>query len=173
MDLSVLGRERRIMNLEAAILTWLMQRPVHKSDIGEVDRLSRMSQVAEAVGVVSGGNRLMAASLLVIADEESAFRRDVQTGNCPKHECDEGRARSAYQLHRPSTVSREEWLGWAGPDYHNVLGATIQASRLLYAGRHKCGNLEGAMAYYATGGKCEWSRAKARADRVLMLAGKL
>lgn len=161
------------MILEEALLAWLMSRPIHKSDIGEVDRLSRLSQVAEAIGVVSGGNRLMAASLLVIADEESAFRRDVQTGNCPAHECDEGRARSAFQLHRPSTVSREAWLSWAGPDYANIFGAALQASKLLYAGRHKCGNIEGAMAYYATGGRCEWSRAKARADRVVQLAGKL
>jgi hypothetical protein len=159
--------------IEEAILAWLMAQPIHKTDVGEVDRLSRLSQVAEAIGVVSGGNKLLAASLMIQAREESGLRRDVQVGQCPPKLCDQGAARSLWQLHRPSIAPIGTWMGWAGPDYGNVLAAATQAARALRAGRAMCGNIEGAFAIYATGHSCHRETSRRRAAMAVELAGKL
>jgi hypothetical protein len=162
------------MSIETALLSWLLLQPVHKTDIGEPDRFSRMSQIAEAIAVVSAGNRLMAASLAIVAREESAFRRDVQEGSCPAHLCDRGAARGLPQLHRPPVVPVSVWLGWAGESYQNTLAAFSQAANMLRAGRHKCGDIDGAISYYATGGHCTaYTGAKRRADMIRQLAGRL
>lgn len=98
------------MSIEAAILTWLLAQPVHHTDVGEPDRLSRLSQVAEAIGVVSNGNRLLAAQLLVQGSQESGWRLDVAECRCPHPLCDRNKSKGYYQL-RPLMGNGSEWCG--------------------------------------------------------------
>lgn len=150
--------------IETAILAWLLAQPRHSTDIDEPDdhRLTRMSFLAESIGIASNGSRTMAAALLMLAREESGLRRDVQEGQCPPHLCDRGRARSPFQLHRPPSVPHEVWIGWAGAEYGNVQAAAIQAASMLRAGAAKCRGIAGSFAYYATGGQCRYSAAEKR-----------
>lgn len=159
--------------IEFALLSWFLNQPVHSTDTSEPDRLSRLSQVSEAIGVVSAGNRLLAATLAVMAVEESGLRRDVHHGECPALLCDRGRARGLWQLHRHPVVPRDVWMGWAGDEYSNTLSAATQAAAMLRAGFARCGTQEGAISYYATGGSCRWTGASDRAEKARRLAGKL
>lgn len=159
--------------IETALIAWLMAQPIHSTDVGEPDRLSRLSQVSEAIGVVSGGNRLLAATLAVLAVEESGLRRDVHHGQCPALLCDKGKARGLWQLHRPPVVPQGVWVGWAGESYQNTLAAASQAATMLRSGLAKCKTTEGALSYYATGGSCLWMGGTDRAAKARRLAGKL
>lgn len=159
--------------IEAALFSWLMAQPIHSSDRDEPDRLSRLSQVSEAIGVVSGGNRLLAATLAILAVEESGLRRDVHRGQCPDLLCDRGKARGLWQLHRPPVVSQDVWMGWAGESYQNTLASASQAANMLRAGLSKCKTTEGALSYYGTGYTCFWTGAYPRAAKARRLAGRL
>jgi hypothetical protein len=106
--------------------------------------------------------------------EESGLRRDVQEGRCPPRQCDHGRARGLPQLHWPPAYPRERWIGYAGEGYGPLLLSAIQAANMLRAGRHACGDIGGAFAYYGTGGNCYvYPRAAERARMTIELAGRL
>lgn len=61
------------------------------------------------------GSRYTAASVLMVqANRESAFRRDVQHGMCRVYECDHGRAKGPFQLQRAPTETVEQWESYAG-----------------------------------------------------------
>jgi hypothetical protein len=171
------------MAFETFVFAWLMAQPMHVTDLdepefNEPDRLSRMSQIAEAVTIVGDGSRITVATLLVTMKRESAFRWDVQSGNCPsasrpKSECDGGAARGLAQLHRPSAYPKERWMSWAGPEYLNLVYSLTQAKAMIDGAFSSCRSLEGAISRYATGNLCYWSGAQERADEIRALAARI
>lgn len=74
-----------------------------------------------------------AAVQIVQADNETRFRRDVQIGQCRPWECDKGKARGPYQLHR-NGKSEAEWMTWASLDQEEMADAGYELLRRFSLG---------------------------------------
>ena len=78
--------------------------PCFIEDRGDPDKSAQLDAIAAAVAEVSKDAprppREWAALLLTIGYHESTFSLRIQRGQCKPHECDHGRARSAWQLHK-------------------------------------------------------------------------
>lgn len=121
--------------------------------------------------------------LLVEAYSESGLVERIQMGQCSRRlmECDAYRgpggrvyfrARGAYQLHNTPLLRPGEWLRVAGTGSDDA--ASWAAARVLSEGRRRCKHRKGAeveatIAWYATGGRCYWRPARARAGLVARL----
>jgi hypothetical protein len=78
--------------------------PCFHEDRGDPGKAPQLDAIAAAVADVSRDAprppREWAALLLTIGYHESTFSLRIHRGECKPHECDRGRARSAWQLHR-------------------------------------------------------------------------
>ena len=78
--------------------------PCFVEDRGDPDKSTQLDAIAAAIADVSRdaprSPREWAALLLTIGYHESTFSLRIQRGQCKPHECDNGRARSAWQLHK-------------------------------------------------------------------------
>ena|GEM_PF-1449643 len=78
--------------------------PTYVEDRGDPDKSAQLDAIAAAIADVSRdaprSPREWAALLLTIGYHESTFSLRIQRGQCKPHECDNGRARSAWQLHK-------------------------------------------------------------------------
>jgi hypothetical protein len=78
--------------------------PVFHEDRGDADKAAQLDAIAAAVAEVSRdaprSPREWAALLLTVGYHESTYSLRIQRGECKPHECDRGRARSAWQLHK-------------------------------------------------------------------------
>lgn len=78
--------------------------PCFHEDRGEPGKSAQLDAIATAVAEVSldapRPPREWAALLLTIGYHESTFSLRIHRGECKPHECDRGRARSAWQLHK-------------------------------------------------------------------------
>ena len=78
--------------------------PCFHEDRGDPDKTAQLDAIAAAVAEVSRDAprppREWAALLLTIGYHESTFSLRIHRGQCKPHECDHGRARSAWQLHK-------------------------------------------------------------------------
>jgi hypothetical protein len=78
--------------------------PCFVEDRGDPDKAAQLDAIATAIAEVSHdaprAPREWAALLLTIGYHESTFSLRIQRGQCKPHECDNGRARSAWQLHK-------------------------------------------------------------------------
>lgn len=78
--------------------------PVFVEDRGDTRKDGQLAAIAAAVADVSRDAprppREWAALLLTIGYHESTFSLRIHRGECKPHECDRGRARSAWQLHK-------------------------------------------------------------------------
>lgn len=78
--------------------------PCFVEDRGDPDKGAQLDGIAAAIAEVSREAprppREWAALLLTIGYHESTFSLRIQRGQCKPHECDRGRARSAWQLHK-------------------------------------------------------------------------
>jgi len=78
--------------------------PCFVEDRGDPDKAAQLDAIASAIAEVSHeaprAPREWAALLLTIGYHESTFSLRIQRGQCKPHECDNGRARSAWQLHK-------------------------------------------------------------------------
>lgn len=78
--------------------------PCFVEDRGDPDKAAQLDAIAAAIADVSRdaprAPREWAALLLTIGYHESTFSLRIQRGQCKPHECDNGRARSAWQLHK-------------------------------------------------------------------------
>jgi hypothetical protein len=78
--------------------------PTYVEDRGDPDKSAQLDAIAAAIADVSRdaprSPREWAALLLTIGYHESTFSLRIQRGQCKPHECDQGRARSAWQLHK-------------------------------------------------------------------------
>lgn len=92
-------------NQHAAWVRAAMQAlPCFHEDRGDPDKAAQLDGIAAAVAEVSRDAprppREWAALLLTIGYHESTFSLRIHRGECKPHECDRGRARSAWQLHK-------------------------------------------------------------------------
>lgn len=184
--------------MKSAILSILLGLPISLRDqLPESldDHLVRMDTVATAIE--SAANRaacyqqggpckpvladrfLAAAVLLVQGRRESAFRRDIQLGQCRAHECDRdrktgfARARGTFQLHRAPTESLEQWEQYAGPD---IQSAAWRIITLWSGGAHRRQGLELHCGFQrlAHGGRICWSDGgKDRAAETVRVAARI
>lgn len=78
--------------------------PCYVEDREDPDKSAQLDAIAAAIAEVSKdaprAPREWAALLLTIGYHESTFSLRIQRGQCKPHECDRGRARSAWQLHK-------------------------------------------------------------------------
>jgi hypothetical protein len=78
--------------------------PCFVEDRGDPEKDAQLDAIAAAVAEVSREAprppREWAALLLTIGYHESTFSLRIHRGQCKPHECDRGRARSAWQLHK-------------------------------------------------------------------------
>jgi len=78
--------------------------PCFVEDRGDPEKSAQLDAIATAIAEVSKdaprAPREWAALLLTIGYHESTFSLRIQRGQCKPHECDHGRARSAWQLHK-------------------------------------------------------------------------
>jgi hypothetical protein len=78
--------------------------PCFHEDRGNPDKSAQLDAIAAAVAEVSRdaprSPREWAALLLTIGYHESTFSLRIHRGECKPHECDRGKARSAWQLHK-------------------------------------------------------------------------
>lgn len=128
-----------------ALLTW------SKFDSAETEE-ARRARWAEVVDAVSGFDRVTVSALLAIAEGEThlaAYTRGDCTGRVPKGgaNCDGGRARSYWQLHRAACP--ELWVA-SDPDMVKV-AARCAAKRWRWAYRLCERRVEEAMSAYGWG----------------------
>lgn len=78
--------------------------PCFHEDRGNPEKAPQLDAIAAAVAEVSQDAprppREWAALLLTIGYHESTFSLRIHRGECKPYECDQGRARSAWQLHK-------------------------------------------------------------------------
>lgn len=78
--------------------------PTFVEDRGDPDKAAQLDAIAAAIADASRdaprAPREWAALLLTIGYHESTFSLRIHRGQCKPHECDRGRARSAWQLHK-------------------------------------------------------------------------
>lgn len=78
--------------------------PCYVEDRDDPEKVAQLDAIAAAVAEVSQdaprAPREWAALLLTIGHHESTFSLRIQRGQCKPYECDRGRARSAWQLHK-------------------------------------------------------------------------
>lgn len=78
--------------------------PCFHEDRGDPDKSAQLDAIAQAVAEVSRDAprppREWAALLLTVGYHESTFSLRIHRGQCKPYECDRGRARSAWQLHK-------------------------------------------------------------------------
>lgn len=86
--------------------------PCFVEDRGDPEKSKQLDEIAAAIAEVSKdaprAPREWAALLLTIGYHESTFSLRIHRGQCKPHECDRGRARSAWQLHR-NTFNAAIW----------------------------------------------------------------
>jgi hypothetical protein len=86
--------------------------PCFVEDRGDPEKSKQLDEIAAAIAEVSKdaprAPREWAALLLTIGYHESTFSLRIHRGQCKPHECDRGRARSAWQLHR-NTFNADIW----------------------------------------------------------------
>lgn len=88
---------------------------------------------------------------------ESRYARHVHRGNCLPHECDEGRARSPWQLQRGGHLGPEVWLKINDDTQGATSLAALHAGIALSRAYSRCRTVPGAVSMYATGKRCTWS----------------
>ena len=115
-----------------------------------------------------GDRDRLEATLVMLANQESGYARFVQDGSCNrdpklrKRWCDSGRAASVWQLQSGYRLTVERWRKMIGMTQDAHDRAAWRAAESLSRGVTFCGHLRGAIALYATGRRCVWSRAKKR-----------
>lgn len=191
------------MNLVASIAIVLTQLPVPKVDQAEPDRDRRLYSIAVAIDraaeratctgdyavepckPIASDAGQVAAELIVLANEETALRRNVHADHCLDHQCDPTRsrikgvvyithrARSLWQLHRAPIWTAEKWDGLAGLSQEATDNSAWEATKLMAGGHGACKTTAGAFAYYAGNRYCLHKSAEGRAARVVVMRGRL
>lgn len=100
------------MLLNAWVLAALTALPVYKEDIGSTEKSAQLERLANAIAQESQHAPLppreWAKLLITVGFNESALSLRITAGNCKPKECDRGRARGIFQIHRNS-INRELW----------------------------------------------------------------
>jgi hypothetical protein len=117
--------------MQEKLLMILLSLPVSKYDSAESSdaRRERLEVVSRAIVDAAQGDRGKVAFLATQAISESALRADVQQCECPRNQCDAGRAHGIWQLHIVPALGDEAWAGWCGTSYEAVYSG---ARRVLW-----------------------------------------
>lgn len=121
------------------ILLFLLAQPVSTYDRDEPadSRRARIETVAQAITLASGCDKRKAAFLAVQAVAESGLRLDVQMCQCPPKQCDKGKARGLWQLHKvPEFPS--VWHNVCGLDLYSQTVAANWTARYYRAQSLEC-----------------------------------
>ena len=191
------------MNLLVSIGIVLSLLPVPKVDQSEQDRDKRLYSIAigidraaeratctgayagETCRPIASDPSLVAAELIVLANEETALRRNVHADACLAHQCDPTkqrvrgvvyimhRARSLWQLHKAPIWSDAKWAALAGMSQEATDNSAWEATKLMAGGHGACKTTAGAFAYYAGNRWCLHKSAEGRAARVVAVRGRL
>lgn len=110
---------------------------------------------------------------------ESGYLERIHASNCYTGECDpifkivngekqfvRHRARTAWQFHKTSFVTNEEWDGVVGTDLAATTLAATVAGRVITYFKNRCRTEIGAISMYATGKRCQWSGAQRRLNKI-------
>jgi hypothetical protein len=158
------------------VLNALKSLPTYFEDRGKSDEKdAQLRTVAAAIHKASGGDRQIAALLVVIAFHESALSLRIHAGACKANECDHGLAASLWQLHANGR-SLEEWATLAGQDPEATLKAATAAAQLLQALRHSCGRESAYILTAFAGRRCsatDWAGLAPRLATLKKIEGKL
>ncbi len=98
--------------MNAWILAVLLRLPVYHEDRASEEKAQQMATIAAAIAENSRNAPLpprdWARLLITIGFHESAFSLRIMAGNCRPAECDRGKAKGAWQIHR-NTLNRDSW----------------------------------------------------------------
>lgn len=159
----------KIMTL--VILGWLNSLQPHYLDTESAeDRSARMTRIADGITIATeiatcsgdfagrddcrplfkGKPEELAVALYMIAKYESAFAEHIHAGRCRIKigECDAGRARGMWQVHKTGLV----WKVWdrlEGTDKRATATSALAGAK-VWARAWNCGTPETAFAAYAT-----------------------
>jgi hypothetical protein len=151
--------------------------PRYHEDREAPDKSAQLDVIAASIAEVSRDAprppREWAALLLTVGYHESAFSIRIHRGQCKPHECDRGRARSAWQLHK-NLFTEGVWDQLHGIEHTALqVRAASDALRRAYMTCRKSGVpwLPGTLNAYA-GRRCgaEWPGLDARLATFAMLS---
>ena len=120
---------------------------------------------ATAIAAASSGDARKAAFLTVQAVSESGLRLDVAECRCPPKQCDDGKARGLWQIHRAPAYP-EVWANACGTSLEAQLAGAGWAARYYRAQSLEC-------SFASMGGSrvsCGVQWARDRAERTRQLA---
>ncbi len=101
----------------------------------------QLETVADSIAAVANTPEL-AAMLVTLGWYESKFATRIAEGRCKPFECDRGRARGVFQIHRRAGMTDAEWDGLLGTGEEPTLAAAREAARRVNAARARCRSLE-------------------------------
>ncbi len=140
--------------------------PVYFEDRGE-DPTPHREQLAHAIWAESQGKPLpprdWARLMLTVGFHESGFSKRIIAGKCKPLECDRGRAKGAWQIHR-NTLNRDSWGAQDGDIPLQAKLASDQLARAYWTcARSGVEPVRGTINAFA-GRRCgdDWSGTKAR-----------
>jgi hypothetical protein len=114
------------------------------------------------------------ALLITIGRFESGYAKHVHENRCRVKigECDGGRAVSPWQI-QPTRLVRHHWYDYRGADQDSTDAGAFGALITIANAYKNCKTYQGAIAQYATGSRCSWSKAQARHEVYLQVKGRL
>lgn len=118
-------------------------------------RAARLERADRAALSAAGANRELYRALIVLGGLETGFAERFARDACRPNECDRGRAKHYWQLHRACCPPL-----WDEPT--DVRIAATCAANMLRFGRRECGDWAGAFCVYAgLGCGCKLGRERA------------
>lgn len=131
-----------------AILAVLLSLPAHSLDTETAyERVYRLEPVAIAIATVTDDIDEQAA-LITNGQIESGFAERVQELRCRPRECDLGKSRGVFQIHRGTVDARDWYLLGVPGHYSQVVGARVALKVWRYSVRVCRGSLPCARARY-------------------------
>lgn len=172
------------MALIEAILAAALALPMHRTTEPDEAYAERLGHISAAIATASeyyacrdegtspcwpGPPAELAGVLLELAYDESGLVLWVHKQGPRKD--NGGMAISLWSLHSWTLVPIDEWRTLGGLD--GTARSAMAAGRVITWARARCRSTYGAIALYATGRRCSWKGARARAWRARRLAAAI
>ena len=155
----------------SAIKIWLVLMtltPAHDDREDLMGRALRMFTIAGAIEDAAeqqeypGSKNELKAALVSVGYYENRFSRRIHEDNCKPHECDKGVAMGPWQVWPMWFPGHLQRRAAAGVTSEATFYCAQAAASALSEARGRCGDLNGALAGYATGKRCTWRGARRR-----------
>jgi hypothetical protein len=136
--------------MTGAVLAMLLSLGVAAEDRGPELAAAKREQsetIATSIATVASRQRSMvprelAAVLVALGWHESKFALRIAEGRCKPWECDRGKARGIFQIHRRDAMSDAQWDALLGTGTEPTLASTREIARRVIAARKRCRSLE-------------------------------